>query len=67
MFGDWRKDHKTDCYFYHEEQDMGASIPCCNYALLGLGQCPCNGCKHYISKIDADRIIREKVKDNITD
>lgn len=26
----WEK-YKTGCYFYHEEKDMGGTIPCCSY------------------------------------
>ena len=55
---DWRNDHKTDCYFYHEEPDMGAHIPCCNYKNFGYGICPCKECEHYLSKTDAYRLIK---------
>ena len=40
-------EHKKDCYYYHEEQDMGARIPTC-VREKWLGECPCEGCTKYI-------------------
>lgn len=51
---------KTDCYFYHEEQDMGAHIPTCNYHHK-LGYCPCENCEKYIKRSDVFKIIKERV------
>lgn len=50
--------HKTECYYYYEEQDMGAHIPCCRYHKK-YGYCPCDNCEHYISKQSVDRVVRE--------
>ena len=48
---------KTDCYYYHEEQDMGAHIPTCN-RYCRLGYCPCEACDKYLSKGKADDILK---------
>ena len=40
---------KHDCYWYHCEHQMGASIDCCVLA-NGLGDCPCSDdCNNYIT------------------
>jgi len=46
---DWRENYATDCYFYSEDKDMGASIPWCSYAhcILEDGDCS-KSCKRYI-------------------
>jgi hypothetical protein len=49
---------REDCYFYFEEHDMGARIPCCTRH-EGLGNCPCDGCEKYLTKADAARIINK--------
>lgn len=49
--------YKEECYFYSEEHDMGASIPCCSFR-GGLGNCPCENCKSYLSEQAAYRIVR---------
>jgi hypothetical protein len=44
---------KRDCYWYHCEHQMGASIDCCTLA-KGLGDCPCSDdCDNYISHMEA--------------
>lgn len=49
---------RRDCYWYHCEHQMGASIDCCTLA-NGLGDCPCSDdCKNYIST----REVREQIK-----
>lgn len=53
--------HKTDCYFYFEERQMGGSIPTCSYYNKGLGDCPCEGCKKYVSNADISNIVKETV------
>lgn len=53
--------YKTDCYFYAEERQMGGIILTCSYHNKGLGYCPCEGCKKYISKSDVSNIIKETV------
>lgn len=60
-YGDWRNEHKTNCYFYSEDQDMGASIPCCRFGGRKYGECPCQTCPFYFPKSKADQIIREHV------
>ena len=52
---------KRDCYFYSEYADMGAHIPCCGNN-EGLGNCPCEECTDFLSKNDADKVVREYVK-----
>lgn len=47
---------KTDCYYYHEEQDMGAHIPTCN-RYCRLGYCPCESCDKYLSKKVLDKVV----------
>lgn len=49
------------CYFYFEERQMGGIIPTCSYYNKGLGYCPCEGCKKYISKSDVSNIVKETV------
>lgn len=51
---------KTDCYFYEEEKDMGATVPCCSY-YGGYGNCPCENCEKHFSKKDAYKIIRDYI------
>lgn len=52
---------RTDCYFYHEEHDMGARIPFCSYHNKEFGHCPCKDCDKFLSKSEADKIINEYV------
>lgn len=40
--------YKTDCYWYAEWQDMGATVSQCGKT--SMGTCPCNKCAIYISK-----------------
>lgn len=51
---------KADCYFYHEEHQMAASIPTCNYHGQ-LGYCPCKDCDKYIKSSDVFRIVKNHV------
>lgn len=48
---------KCNCYFYHEEQDMGASIPTCNY-YFKLGYRPCKNCEKYVDKSEVYRLVK---------
>lgn len=46
---------KEDCYWYYEDQDMNARIPCCKIIdhwpkAWGIGPGDCKECKHYHSK-----------------
>ena len=50
---------KENCFYYFEEQDMGAHIPCCRLT-TGVGDCPCDHCGDYISKRAAYKLVREK-------
>lgn len=52
---------KTDCYFYYEDHDMGATIPCCLYFSESYHELPCEGCEKYFTKAEAFRIIKEHV------
>ena len=58
--------HK-DCYFYHELQDMGATIKDCSYDLnQSKYYCPCKDekyeCDHYISRNEVDGMIKQDTK-----
>ena len=49
---------KRDCYWYHCEHQMGASIDCCTLA-SGLGDCPCSDdCHNYITNEEVTRILK---------
>lgn len=52
---------KEDCYFYYTEHQMGAIIPTCSYYNNGLGNCPCDGCKKYITKSDVYKLVKESI------
>lgn len=52
--------YKESCYFYHEERDMCATIPTCNY-YSQLGYCPCKECNKYISKAEVREMVRKIV------
>ena len=46
------------CYWYHEYQDMSASVPTCDY-YRQYGKCPCEPeCEHFITKKEVDDIVR---------
>lgn len=45
-FGIQAEELKRDCFFYDEDHNMGATIPCCSYH-GGYGNCPCDGCEKY--------------------
>lgn len=59
--------YKNLCYFYHEERDMCAIIPTCNY-YGQLGYCPCEDCNKYVPRGEAygmiKKIVDESNKDN---
>jgi hypothetical protein len=52
--------YKTDCYFYNEDRDMGAIISTCSYDPNNWiwGECKCFNCQNYLSKKEANKIIR---------
>ncbi len=50
--------YKEDCYFYNETNDMGAKIRFCTRKEIEWGYCPCEKCDHFLSKEEADIIIR---------
>ena len=54
----YSEETKEDCFYYREEKQMGATIPCCSKH-SGLGNCPCENCDKYLSKADAYRIVEE--------
>lgn len=48
------------CYWYHEYQDMSASVPTCDY-YRQYGERPCEPeCKHFITKKEIDDIVRKE-------
>lgn len=55
----WEK-YKTGCYFYHEEKDMGGTIPCCSY-FGELGNCPCENCEKYIEQSKVFKLVKDIV------
>ena len=58
-YGEGSDKYAEDCYFYYEEQHMGAHIPCCSKT----GEMEPNGCnkkcKYYILEETALRIISD--------
>lgn len=56
-----QKTTKEDCYFYHEEHQMGSTIPTCSYHNKGLGDCPCEGCKKYIAQSEVCKMVKKAV------
>lgn len=59
---------RTDCYFYHESQDMNASVPNCLSPASGpmFGSCPCSDdCEYYINNREAQGIARRAVYSEI--
>lgn len=55
-----KPEHKEDCYWFDNVQDMGAHIQTCGY-YHKLGYCPCDGCGKYIRKSEVSKIVREYV------
>ena len=54
---------KTDCYFYEETKDMGATIMyCCAQSEIEWDYCPCEKCDKYISNAEVNKIIREFIE-----
>lgn len=58
-----RSPYNEDCYFYEEEHDMGARIPCCSFGdgFNPISQCP-YGCKHYLKNSDVYKLVMEQLK-----
>lgn len=54
-------EHKSDCYFYSEEQDMHASIPCCSYHGYFYEDFSCAGCHAYVPNKTVFRYIKRLV------
>ena len=54
---DWRDDLRTDCFFYTEDKDMGATIPWCTSKKTVCGLQQCNGCQDFISKAEVRDIV----------
>lgn len=50
---------RTNCYWYHEYRDMNMTVPYCEELKINNPHCEgeCS-CKYYISKDDADKVIR---------
>ena len=59
---DWRDDFRTDCYFYAEDKDMGATIPwCCKlHKVIEPRDCG-KDCKFFISKHDVNEMVNERM------
>lgn len=55
------KEHKSDCYFYSEEQDMHASIPCCGYHHYFYEEFDCCGCHAYVPNKSVFTLIKSLV------
>lgn len=55
-----RPKRREDCFFYTEEQDMGAHIPHCTY-YGGYEDCVCEECRKYINNKTAHGVIRNWV------
>ncbi len=57
---------KRDCYWYHCEHDMGASIDYCTLC-DNLWECPCSeDCKNYISNKKVTRQLKYRVPTKVT-
>ena len=57
--GDDSNMKKENCFYYFEEHDMGAHIPCCKIN-QGLGNCPCENCDSYLSRNNAYKLMEEQ-------
>ncbi len=56
---------RYDCYWYHCEHQMGASIDCCILA-KGLGDCPCSDdCDKYISRMEVTKMLKAQQEPKI--
>lgn len=60
----WREYYQTDCYFYSEDNDMGAIIPWCSSRHCVLNDGDCNkDCKDYIIHPEIMKLIaKSKMK-----
>lgn len=52
-------EYKKDCYYYYEEQDMHAHIPCCSVSGEFEPKNCDEFCRNYISKKQANDLIKE--------
>lgn len=52
-------EYKENCYFYGETHDMGATIRYCTRKEIKWGDCPCENCHNFLSKSEADKIVRK--------
>ena len=61
---DWRDNYATDCYYYSEDKDMGASIPWCSHkhCIPEDGDCSKN-CKRYICTEEVTAIINRRFEE----
>lgn len=57
----WYEKYKTECYFYSEEQDMHATIPCCDYHKYYYEDFDCSGCHAYIPNKTVFKYIKSLV------
>lgn len=56
----YHEKYNRECYFYDEEQDMGAHIPYCSY-LHKLDSFNCDGCRYFRNR----REIRKRIADMV--
>ena len=57
-----KDEHWTDCFFYSEEQDMHAYIPCCGYKQTTWGEeFDCNGCHAYVTNKTVHTLIKSMI------
>ena len=59
---------RTNCYWYHEYRDMNMTMPYCEELRINNPHCEneCS-CKYYISKYDADKVIRKALERSDTE
>lgn len=60
---DLQPKYNEDCYWFSRWQDMGASIPQCGKAPMGVCHCT-EKCTLYISRDDVVKMVEEYQKGN---
>lgn len=59
-----------DCFFYHEEHDMGARIELCGYSNDSYSKClnegiNCRNCPNYISNAEVRGLVLMKLRERV--
>ena len=59
-----------DCFFYHEEHDMGAGIELCGYSDDSYNKClnkgiNCRNCLNYISNAEVRGLVLMKLQERV--